>query len=83
VQGGGVLDSAAISGDSDPFPEAVGLIVHGINGSIVVLALALLLLVISFFLRCRSRPLAAGKATSTPFRFRGLAHNAGRLVHPR
>jgi heme A synthase len=51
VDGGGVLDSATIEGDSDPFPEIVGLIVHGINGSIVVPLLALLLLVSSFFAR--------------------------------
>jgi hypothetical protein len=51
VDGGGVLDSGVIEGDSDPFPEVVGLIVHGINGGIVVPALALLLLVSSFFAR--------------------------------
>jgi hypothetical protein len=49
VEGGGVLDSSALEGDSDPFPEVVGLIVHGINGSAVVPALALVLLVVSFF----------------------------------
>lgn len=51
VQGGGVFDSATIEGDSNPFPEVVGLIVHGINGSIVVPLLALLLVVSSFFAR--------------------------------
>ena len=51
VSSGGVVDSAAIEGDTDPFPEAVGLLVHGINGGIVVPALALLLLVVSFFAR--------------------------------
>jgi heme A synthase len=51
VEGGGVFDSATIEGDTNPFPEVVGLIVHGINGSIVVPALAVLLLVSSFFAR--------------------------------
>jgi hypothetical protein len=51
VDGGGVLDSAVVEGDSDPFPEIVGLVVHGINGGIVVPALALLLLISSFFAR--------------------------------
>ncbi|NYJ08939.1 hypothetical protein [Petropleomorpha daqingensis] len=51
VDGGGVLDSAVVEGDSDPFPEVVGLIVHGINGGIVVPVLALLLLIASFFAR--------------------------------
>ena len=51
VDGGGVLDSGVIEGDSDPFPEFVGLIVHGINGGIVVPVLALLLLISSFFAR--------------------------------
>ena len=51
VDGGGVLDSGVIEGDSDPFPEVIGLIVHGINGGIVVPVLALLLLISSFFAR--------------------------------
>jgi hypothetical protein len=51
VDSGGVLDSATITSDEPPFPEVVGLIVHGINGSIVVPALALLLLISSFFAR--------------------------------
>jgi heme A synthase len=51
VDGGGVLDSGVVEGDSDPFPEFIGLIVHGINGSIVVPVLALLLVVSSFFAR--------------------------------
>jgi heme A synthase len=51
VDGGGVFDSASIEGDSNPFPEVAGLFVHGINGSIVVPLLALLLVVSSFFAR--------------------------------
>jgi heme A synthase len=49
VDGGGVLDSSSIEGDTSPFPEFAGLIVHGINGSMVVPLLALVLLVCSFF----------------------------------
>ena len=32
VDGGGVVDSGVVESDSDPFPEVVGLVVHGING---------------------------------------------------
>jgi heme A synthase len=49
VQTGGVLDSAVIESDETPFPEFWGLIVHGINGSVVIPLLALVLLVCSFF----------------------------------
>jgi heme A synthase len=49
LQGGGVLDSASIEGSTEPFPEFIGLIVHGINGSAVIPLLALLLLLCSFF----------------------------------
>jgi hypothetical protein len=49
VQGGGVLDSAVLESDENPFPEIWGLIVHGINGGIVIPFLALLLLICSFF----------------------------------
>lgn len=49
VKAGGVLDRSVFDGATDPFPEVAGLIVHGINGSVVVPALALLLLVSSVF----------------------------------
>jgi hypothetical protein len=48
IDEGGVADAAAFEGEA-PFPEFVGLIVHGINGMMVVPALALLLLISSFF----------------------------------
>jgi len=51
VDSGGVLDSGVVESDTEPFPEFVGLIVHGINGGIVVPVLALLLLISSFFAR--------------------------------
>ena len=49
VEGGGVVDKALIESDTIPFPEVVGFIVHGINGQMVIPALAVLLLVASFF----------------------------------
>ncbi|GAA1737289.1 hypothetical protein GCM10009809_35580 [Isoptericola hypogeus] len=52
VEDGGVVDSAtmeqALAGDS-PFPESVGLVLHGMNGMTVIPVLAVLLLVASFF----------------------------------
>lgn len=53
VDGGGVLDSATMESDDLAFPEVVGFIVHGINGMMVVPALALLLLIFSFFAKVR------------------------------
>ncbi len=49
VDSGGVFDKAVMESDESPFPEVVGLLVHGINGSIVIPALAVLLLISSFF----------------------------------
>jgi hypothetical protein len=51
VDGGGVFDKSVLESDESPFPEAVGLIAHGINGSMVIPLLALGLLVVSFFAR--------------------------------
>ncbi|MEV3935907.1 hypothetical protein AB0K52_08035 [Glycomyces sp. NPDC049804] len=49
VQDGGVLDAAVMESEEPPFDEAVGFMLHGINGMMVVPALALILLIISFF----------------------------------
>src|SRR5215207_1888899 len=53
VQGGGVYDKSVIEGSMEtgamPFPEVFGILVHGINGSFVVPAVVLLLLIVSFF----------------------------------
>ena len=46
---GGVLDAATLESDALDFPEVIGFIVHGMNGMIVLPALAVLLLVVSFF----------------------------------
>lgn len=49
VDDGGVVDKAAIESDDKLFPEIVGFMIHGMNGMMIIPALALLLLVISFF----------------------------------
>ena len=55
VDTGGVLDKAtfesAFEGGETPFTEFIGLVVHGINGMLVIPALALALLIVSFFTR--------------------------------
>jgi hypothetical protein len=51
VDGGGVFDKSIMESDQAPFPEITGIIVHGINGSFVIPAIALLLLIFSFFTR--------------------------------
>ena len=53
VDGGGVFDKAVIESQVTPFPEVAGILVHGINGMFVVPALALLLLIVSFFTKVR------------------------------
>jgi hypothetical protein len=57
VDGGGVFDKAAfeeaMGSGVMPFPEIVGLLVHGINGAIVVPGIALLLVIVSFFTKVR------------------------------
>ena len=57
VDGGGVFDKSVIEADSGPaampFPEVLGILVHGINGIFVVPGIALLLLIVSFFTKVR------------------------------
>jgi hypothetical protein len=57
VDGGGVFDKSVIEGSIEggamPFPEVFGILVHGINGTFVVPAIALLLLIVSFFTKVR------------------------------
>ena len=45
---GGVVDGSAMDGPP-PFPEVMGFMIHGMNGMFVIPALALILLIISFF----------------------------------
>jgi hypothetical protein len=49
VDGGGVFDKSVMESGGSPFPEVVGIIVHGLNGMMVVPLIALLLLIFSFF----------------------------------
>ena len=49
VAGGGVLDQATFESEEVLFPEMVGFIVHGMNGMMVIPALAVILLILSFF----------------------------------
>lgn len=53
IQGGGVADAAMMESGGTPFPEVLGFMVHGINGTFVVPGLALVLLILSFFTRLR------------------------------
>ena len=57
VQEVGVLEAstfeAALEGGPLPFPEFIGLLLHGMNGMIIIPGLALLLLLSSFFARVR------------------------------
>ena len=57
VNGGGVFDKSVIEGNIEtgamPFPEVLGILVHGINGMFVVPGFALVLLIVSFFTKVR------------------------------
>jgi len=57
VDGGGVFDKAVIEGAAEsgalPFPEILGTIVHGINGTFVIPGVALAVLILSFFTKVR------------------------------
>jgi len=53
IDEGGVLDSAVIESDDAPFDEVIGFAVHAINGMFVMPALALILLIISFFAKIK------------------------------
>ena len=46
---GGVLDKAAMESEETLFPELAGLMLHGMNGMMIIPALALILLIVSFF----------------------------------
>ena len=49
---GGVVDASAQEGPP-PFPEVMGFMIHGMNGMFVIPALALILLIVSFFVKVR------------------------------
>lgn len=46
---GGVLDKAVMESDETPFAEIAGFMFHGMNGTMLIPALALILLIVSFF----------------------------------
>ena len=59
ITDGGVVDQAAMEA-GEMFPEEVGFMLHGVNGMMVIPALAVLLLLVSFFAKVRRGvPLAA------------------------
>ena len=49
VNEGGVFDKAVMEDQQIIFPEIIGIPLHGLNGGIVIPAIALILLVLSFF----------------------------------
>ncbi|MBK8445636.1 MAG: hypothetical protein IPL41_02665 [Micropruina sp.] len=62
IMGGAVVDKSMMedTGGPLPFPEVAGILVHGLNGGIVIPAVALALLVVSFFARVPGAILRAG-----------------------
>lgn len=53
VDNGGVFDKSIMESGAIPFTEVIGVLVHGINGAFVVPAIALALLIVSFFTKVR------------------------------
>jgi hypothetical protein len=53
VDAGGVFDKSLMESEGTPFTEVFGIIVHAINGTFVIPAIALLLLIVSFFTKVR------------------------------
>lgn len=49
VTEGGVVDKASMESGEMLFPEMIGLMIHGMNGMMVIPAMALILLIVSFF----------------------------------
>lgn len=60
IEDGGVLDKATMESEGSGFTGVVGFMIHGINGEMVVPALALVLLIVSFFARVPRGVLWAG-----------------------
>ena len=49
VEEGGTLDKAAMESEDTTFDGLVGFIIHGINGTMLIPLIALILLIVSFF----------------------------------
>ncbi|GAA4823188.1 hypothetical protein GCM10023201_06560 [Actinomycetospora corticicola] len=62
IEGGGVLDKAGMESESVVFDGVTGFMVHGMNGTMIVPAFALLFLVSSFFARFPGAVAWAGAA---------------------
>ncbi len=60
IEDGGVLDKATMESEGTGFTGVVGFMVHGIAGEMVIPALALLLLISSFFAKIPGGVLWAG-----------------------
>jgi hypothetical protein len=60
IEDGGVLDKATMESEGTGFTGVVGFMIHGIAGDMVIPALALILLVVSFFARVPRGVLWAG-----------------------
>nr|WP_255426847.1 hypothetical protein [Pseudonocardia sp. C8] len=63
IMNGGVLDAAAIEGEAAPFAEVTGFMVHGMNGMMVIPAVTLILLIVSFFAKVPRGIMLAGGLT--------------------
>lgn len=48
IDDGGVVDKGLVESDESPFPEVVGFMLHGMNGTMLIPLLALILVGISF-----------------------------------
>ncbi|WP_188190339.1 hypothetical protein [Nonomuraea sp. SYSU D8015] len=57
---GGVADKTLAESGEAPFPEFLGLMIHGMNGMIVIPVIALLLLIASFWAKVPGAVKAAG-----------------------
>jgi hypothetical protein len=61
VDEGGTFDKSVMESDDMPFDEIVGMMVHGMNGMMLIPLVALILLVVSFFAKVpKGIPVAAG-----------------------
>jgi hypothetical protein len=60
IEDGGVANKAAMDSESIEFTGSIGFPIHAINGQMVIPLLALILLIVSFFVKARGAVLWAG-----------------------
>jgi hypothetical protein len=65
IENGGVLDKAGMESEGTAFDGVLGFAVHGINGQMIVPAIALIFFVVSFFARFPGAVAWAGAALGT------------------